>query len=119
MKRYLFLLLTFILVSCSEKRVTADQLEYYYVKNISIDKETGKPYTGWVYNNYKDSNILATEFYCKDGYIEGYMTSYYKDGTVKSKSYHVKGDSTESHYYDPDGNEITFKEFLDKGYLSY
>lgn len=119
MKKSIFLLFALLfLVSCTEKRVTEDDLYFYGEKGLYIDKEKGKPYTGWVYKNYTNSNILYVEFYCKEGYGDGYMTFYYKDGTIQRKIYMEMSKPNESYdeYFDPEGNEISKEEFYENKY---
>lgn len=100
--------------SCTQQ-TNVKELEYDSVTQAWLDKN-GKPFSGVLFRTYENSNIIRMKMDCTNGKMDGFTTFYYKTGQIAVK---IKVPLTRGVMpvcYNPDGQEISFEEFHDKGY---
>ncbi|WP_367867227.1 toxin-antitoxin system YwqK family antitoxin [Pedobacter sp. WC2423] len=67
----------------------------------------GDKLTGFVFENWTDTDILKTEYEVKNGLQDGLEKCYYQDGKLESQIEYKKGrEHGEARYYDENGELI-------------
>ena len=98
---FLLTILLSISIWGSQRRLTIRETTYYNPKRYARGED--KPYTGIIYNLYKNGK-LGGETYYIDGIKEGKDLSYYEDGKILRETIYKNGVIVgEEKYYHPNG----------------
>ncbi|MDA9969053.1 hypothetical protein N9E63_03520 [Polaribacter sp.] len=84
LKRSITVLVCLILFTSCTKSIDGKKEKEYIEERKGITYYKGEPFTGEIFENYKNGQLWAKANY-KDGKEDGLYESYYKNGQLRSK----------------------------------